>query len=722
MQLVEFLDKYGGQISATIEKNLTPIYNPLRPEGVEEYEAKISSLVRKPFPVQGEIIKGVSKALYKGNRRNLFGVGEMGVGKTFLGLALVNNSVKPQRVLVVCPTHLVEKWIRETKNTIPNVKVIDLTVKNVISILDALRHEREKPKNHEIYVISKEKAKLGYGWRPAAIEKKGSALPHCPDCFNTVINKDDEYVTWADIEKKRYFCKCGAALWQASSDLKRFPPAEYIKRYLKGFFDLVILDEIQDYKAGDSLQGRAMGSLLSSAKRCLCLTGTLNGGYADDLFYLLFRLDPQSLIRDGFGYHDVNKWLETYGVLETVKKLEDDENYYGRGKKKGEMKRKRPGVSPAVIGKYLLDKAFFVRLSDVIEGLPPYEENVVTVKMEEQAKVYGELEDNLREAVKKYKGRVLSSMLQSLLSYPDSCVQFQEYIEVKDKDKNVLEIIEARKIDSSVLLPKEKEFIKLVKKEKAEGRKVLCYLTFTNSRDLRPRLKKILKDSKVRVGILDVSVAPKKREAWINKHAKDIDVLICNAELVKTGLDLYDFPTVVFFQVGYNIFTLRQAARRSWRIGQRQPVRVFFFCYSGTMQEVALKLIAKKLEVALMVEGDLPEGLAEYTCSGDSIISEMGKALVSGGNYNGAEVAWANFRKREIEAQFGINGKDTIFSETSSKKANKIAPVAKTSIKDNVVIKVTVYENKKKRGSVLEVKYGELDKVLEGKTAQFCLF
>jgi len=38
------------------------------------------------------------------------------------------------------------------------------------------------------------------------------------------------------------------------------------------------------------------------------------------------------------------------------------------------------------------------------------------------------------------------------------------------------------------------------------------------------------------------------------------------------------------------------------------------------MQEVALTLIAKKLEVALLVEGDLPEGLAEYAAEDSSIM------------------------------------------------------------------------------------------------------
>ena len=56
---------------------------------------------------------------------------------------------------------------------------------------------------------------------------------------------------------------------------------------------MVILDEVHEYKAGDTLQGFSMGQLAVSAKYFLGLTGTLNGGYADNLFYLLYRLQPQ---------------------------------------------------------------------------------------------------------------------------------------------------------------------------------------------------------------------------------------------------------------------------------------------------------------------------------------------------------------------------------------------------------------------------------------------
>jgi hypothetical protein len=34
------------------------------------------------------------------------------------------------------------------------------------------------------------------------------------------------------------------------------------------------------------------------------------------------------------------------------------------------------------------------------------------------------------------------------------------------------------------------------------------------------------------------------------------------------NLDLLNFPTIFFVQTGYSIYTLQQASRRSWRIGQ----------------------------------------------------------------------------------------------------------------------------------------------------------
>ena len=76
---------------------------------------------------------------------------------------------------------------------------------------------------------------------------------------------------------------------------------------------------------------------------------------------------------------------------------------------------------------------------------------------------------------------------------------------------------------------------------------------------------------------------------------------------------------------------MRQAPRRSWRIGQTRPVKVVFMAYRGTLQSGALKLVAKKLQSSLAVEGELPEdGLAAYGDEGDDIMLALARKIVNG--------------------------------------------------------------------------------------------
>lgn len=644
---------------------------------------------------------------------------------TTIALSVVACSPKPLRTLVVCPTHLVEKWIRETKLVIPDVTVVDLAVKEAISILQGLK-ESKKPEKHEVWVISKERAKLSYSWKPVYITKKDKNVPLCPRCYEELIDKEKGKIYTENIlNTKKCLCpNCGESLWQAIPKPRRYSVAEYIKKYLKHRFDFLILDEIHDYKAGDTLQGNAMGMLTNCTKYFLGLTGTFSGGYASDIFYLLYRIAPHEL--KDYQYSGAEVFQKQYGVIEEIRKLENEKSYmYGRGNKRSVIVKKRPGISPEVVGKYLLHRSCFVRLSDVIDGLPPYDEYVVALEMDNlQAAAYRKLESQLREAVSYYKMKAIAPMLQSLLCYPDSCTVFPEEVKIKEKDsqgrKQVIEVITAPQLPANLQLPKERELIELCKKEKAEKRKVLVYIVYTGTRDIRQRIKSILEKQGFKVGILPETVEPKKREEWINKH-KDFDVLISNPELVKLGLDLYDYPTIVFFEVGYNIFTLRQAARRSWRIGQSQPVRVFYYCYKNTMQEAALYLTAKKVEQALLLEGDLPEGLAAEFSESGSIVEELAKTLVEGRSYTGAETAWAQMRKREIETNLGINAEENIFLVVSSNKKDSIAK-EKVSISENVTVSVFIQQGRKKSVSRLTVKQSDMDSLKEKYGAlQYCL-
>jgi SNF2 family DNA or RNA helicase len=716
MTLAEFVEKHHKRLVERLNKDLRPLYEPTNIADGNKSE-KLQTLLRTPFPVQGEVIKGLSMAMFDKERTKAFICGEMGTGKTTIANAVAYLAPRPLRTLVVSPPHLTEKWKREIEHTVPGAIVRDITGRDVIAKLSLLKGAG-KPFTHDFWIISKERAKLSYKWRPAyMINERRSPWPLCPTCFNPCIDKDDEPLTEMQLARKRHFCNnCGGALWQADNVFRRFSPAEYIKKYLKNVFDLVILDEIHEYKAGDSLQGQAMGRLVSCSKYFMGLTGTLNGGYADDIFYLLFRLDPQTM--KSFGYEGVEKWQRQYGVLEEIETVKNDEDHrFGRGRKKSVVIKKKPGVSPEVIGRYFLDKTVFLRLSDVVDSLPSYDEYVVTVPMEEEQKnEYLMLQAKMSAAIREYKKKAAAAMLQSLLSYPDSCVVFPEEVNIKDRVGNVACTITAPQIDGSELLPKEKELITILSSEHREGRKSLVYLTFTGTRDIRGRVKKICEEARLRAGILPESVEPKKREAWINDNADKYDVLIANPELVKVGLDLVQFPTIVFFEVGYNISTLRQAARRSWRIGQTQPVKVYYLCYSGTMQETALVLTAKKMEIALLVEGDMPEGLGQYASTGGSMIEELTNALVEEKTYSGAEQIWAQMRKKEIEASLGMDATECSITTKGSSHA------ATATISEDVLINVSVASRGKKKMSRLSIRLGDIESELKGKVVQLELF
>ena len=96
---------------------------------------------------------------------------------------------------------------------------------------------------------------------------------------------------------------------------------------------------------------------------------------------------------------------------------------------------------------------------------------------------------------------------------------------------------------------------------------------------------------------------------------------------------------------------MRQASRRSWRIGQTRPVKVVFMSYRNTLQADALKLVAKKLQSSLAVEGELPEdGLAAYGDDGDDLMMALARKIVSGDEEEDETVEAVFAQARDTEA------------------------------------------------------------------------
>lgn len=421
-----------------------------------------------------------------------------------------------------------------------------------------------------------------------------------------------------------------------------YQPTEYIKKKLGDYFDLLIADEVHEFKGSDSAQGLALGVLAAKARKVIMLTGTLMGGYADDLFYLMWRSMPQRMIEDGYAYNTRGTlgsastlFMREHGVLKDIyTESEGDNHKTARGKRITVRTSKAPGFGPEGVCRYILPYTVFLKLKDIGGNvLPPYDEKLISVPMSPyQADVYTSmrktLEQELKEALRKGDNSLLGVVMNALLAWPDTCFREEH---VKHPRTRASLFYTGSVFDESEMTPKEEECLRLCKQEKARGRRTLVYSVYTGKRDTTARLKQQLEREGLKVAVLRASVSTSKREDWIFEQVdRGIDVLITNPELVKTGLDLLDFPSIVFMQSGYNVYTILQAARRSWRIGQKNDVGVYFLGYEDTAQVACLSLMAQKIAVSQSTSGDMPDtGLDVLNQDGDSIEVALAKQLLA---------------------------------------------------------------------------------------------
>ncbi len=634
MQLNEFLNRYNTALRRKIAGAFTPVYDS-QTEGEREKALRqnLTGLLRQPFPRQSEAVLSLAKGFHEGHK-GLFLVAEMGTGKSMMGIcASYLVCSERSRTLVLCPGHLVDKWKREILQTVPKAVVIDTNGPGLAELI-ALK-TKPRPKGREFYILGKERAKNHFIRKPAVAKRLSSHA--CPDCGELIARLPA-------VSGKRLVCSnenCRAPLWEADKTrFRRYAKSEFIKRHLpSGVFQFCIADEVHQYKAADSAQGQAFANLICSAEYTLCLTGTLMGGYSTNLFYLLFRLVPGKM-REICDYKNAMAFTERYGIIERIEKedLRDNVASIGRNNVSRRIKE-RPGVSPLVFTDLLLERCVFLKLEDVAHSLPPYSEKVLEVAMGPgQQAAYAAFESKLmsevRCALAAGDRSLLGAMINSLLAYPDGArrgeiVSHPRKIDPSTGEKLV--VCMAPCIDEA-MLAKEEELLSILWEEKRQGRKTMVCLEHTGTRDLIPDLKERIEDRGLTVLVLRQNhPAAAQRESWLKVRMRDEnpDVLITNPRLIETGLDLLEFPSIVFFQTGYSVFTLRQAGRRSWRIGQQAPVRVYYMVYAETMQAVALALMADKLQVALAVEGDLSDrGLTALAEGDTSILVKMAKSLL----------------------------------------------------------------------------------------------
>ena len=260
-----------------------------------------------------------------------------------------------------------------------------------------------------------------------------------------------------------------------------------------------------------------------------------------------------------------------------------------------------------------MNQAVFLSLNDMGKQLPEYEEIPVELQLPEDVLTeYQRIEEKFTNVMKRQRDiamKVMSAFMSLLTVYPDQPYGMKPvldpYCEIP-----LVQALDRR--DADKLNEKDLWLLEKVKEKIARHERVVIYTSWVRI-DTQERLEKLFREHDINVCVLRASVPTVKREEWIEKQVENgVHVLITNPQLLETGLDLNDFTTLIYYNISYRLFTLRQSSRRSWRINQKAPrIEVYFLYFKNVMQHRAIRLMASKLAVAGVIEGNLTdEGLA----------------------------------------------------------------------------------------------------------------
>ncbi|MBN1428678.1 MAG: hypothetical protein JXB07_09845, partial [Anaerolineae bacterium] len=690
--LVDFLKAHKSRLLAHLEERSKPVYSFDLDPALTPVFANVFQNRRLPgrpttglFAVQQHVVGAVFEALK--TRKGVIIIGEMGVGKSAIGAVLagaLHEKMCPGQIAsVMCPPHLVDKWVREIHDAVPGS--LAEVVETVDQASTFMGKAEADPKRLHVLVMSRERAKLMEGWEPAYLVRhqhkarwsRGIEPPEqyanqprivtidvlmCPTCGQTITRIEHGEQRPAPLswlaQQPRRCAKCGSALWQMKRTFSapaagekspkrnpRYALAEFLRRRYPGRLGLAIIDELHETKSGATDQGQAMQTLVAAADKAIGLTGTLFGGVASSVFWLEWAFNPrmyeQYPIKDGRGTA-LGRWVEQMGVLEQLIEFKEDKSKAGAysGKRRIEHRPKEaPGISPYLV-RELLDHCVWVGLSDLGFALPEYCEVPVDIALPPQVQnAYGRAKETMSSYLNGCRmegdASFLGSYLQSLLSYPSSCFRQETVVHRHCRQgqvvrENVVTVIPG--FGEETLYPKESWLLETLEQELRAGRRCAVFVRQTGTRDIQARLKELIDKH---VGIAKTSILPGSVEArrrderlkgWVQSG---VNVLICNPRLVMTGMDLLDFPTLIFFEIDYSIYVTAQASRRAWRIGQTQECRVYYPFYAGTMEEQAIALVSRKQEAAALLSGNVDGGglAALNDDSGSSLVAELARVV-----------------------------------------------------------------------------------------------
>lgn len=474
---------------------------------------------------------------------------------------------------------------------------------------DGVDKPKYPPSYHELNRAMKGEGLLPNGLPNGFVQKWSNKIRRFV-CHECAITKDDE--TTKKIVQKNHSLVRPALRSRGEDRVRpRWMIAQIFQRQLPNHFHLGIFDEIQMFKSNNSGRGLSFHKLLKTTRKNLFLTATLTNGEASSIQATLWRSDPKSLLEEGFDHSTTEvAWAKKYGVLEQVT-YRKDEGIVGvttNRRQERTILKTKPGISPRLTANHLLHKSVFLDLSEL--GLPLVKKEEIPIILplkDEHHEEYEEFHSSLYEMAKMAQEKMGSGAWAKFnpatLNYADQ-PHLGQSIKFVSREGDFLGQIDAPAFDEDFLTAKEEKLVEIVQENLDDERGCIIYNHYTGKYQQNERLKKVLELHGIEAEILDTKVSSTKRFEWLEKQKKKgTKVLIMNMSLVQVGLDLLEWPSIIYYQLNDDINVLRQAGGRNWRIGQNRNAKIYYLINQDTQQMVQFeRLMTRRIE-ALLVEG-----------------------------------------------------------------------------------------------------------------------
>jgi hypothetical protein len=399
--------------------------------------------------------------------------------------------------------------------------------------------------------------------------------------------------------------------------------------------DFVITDEFHAMKGRTSARGRIWGRLLRHAHRSEGLTGSPYGGKASTAYWMLQRMD-NVFVRQEFRWDEEKEFVERLGILDTITTHVVEESAQAlSGKRSAAYVRveERNGLT-AELAAMMQSQFIFILLRQMGFHLPAYHERVVFFDLPgELAEQYARLVDQGKAIIKQPGGKdALSSYLQSTLTY---CMAPWKPVTVRSTHTGEAYCPPA--LLTTTILPHHRWLAQRAAEQASAGRGMLVFAEHTNKLDILADLQTKIQqlalsehDTPVKIAILrSTTVKPGARAAWFAERERDgTNVVLCHPGLVETGMNLIQWPEIVFAEPTYSLYRAMQARKRALRPTQTRTCNVTWLGYDETMIAQALDIIGSKATAATLLNGDdLSSGLMQMD-PGMSLLQELARRVL----------------------------------------------------------------------------------------------